>query len=80
MRPELLSESIQDYLKEIFKLLSEGEKATTTAIARRMGVSAPSVTSMLKKLAALGLVAHEPYRGGGKLAFRRPPSAHGRGV
>lgn len=63
MRPELLSESIQDYLKEIFKLLSEGEKATTTAIARRMGVSAPSVTSMLKKLAALGLVAHEPYRG-----------------
>src|SRR5947208_2921231 len=63
MRPELLSDAIQDYLKEIYKLASEGERVTTTAVARRMGVSAPSVTSMLKKLAALGLVEHEPYRG-----------------
>jgi DtxR family Mn-dependent transcriptional regulator len=63
MRPELLSDAIQDYLKEMYKLASEGERVTTTAVARRMGVSAPSVTSMLKKLAALGLVEHEPYRG-----------------
>ena len=63
VRPELLSESIQDYLKEIYKLASEGERPTTSAIARQMCVSAPSVTSMLKKLAALGLVVHEPYRG-----------------
>jgi DtxR family Mn-dependent transcriptional regulator len=63
VRPELLSESIQDYLKEIYKLASEGERPTTSAIARQMRVSAPSVTSMLKKLAALGLVVHEPYRG-----------------
>lgn len=63
MRPELLSESIQDYLKEIYKLAVGGERATTTAIARRLGVSAPSVTAMLKKLAVLGLVVHEPYHG-----------------
>ena len=63
MRPELLSESIQDYLKEIFKLLADGERATTNVIARRLGVSAPSVSAMVKKLAALDLVVHEPYRG-----------------
>ena len=63
MRPELLSDAIQDYLKEIYKLAGEVDRVTTNAVARRMGVSAPSVTSMLKKLAALGLVVHEPYRG-----------------
>jgi DtxR family Mn-dependent transcriptional regulator len=58
-----LSAAIQDYLKEIYKLESEGTRPTTTAIARRMGVAPSSVTSMLKKLAALGLVEHSPYRG-----------------
>ena len=58
-----LSDAIQDYLKEIYKLQSEGTKPTTTAIARRLGVAPSSVTSMLKKLAALGLAEHSPYRG-----------------
>jgi DtxR family Mn-dependent transcriptional regulator len=58
-----LSEAIQDYLKEIYKLISSGERATTTALARRMDVAPSSVTSMLKKLAALGLAIHRPYRG-----------------
>ncbi len=58
-----LSAAIQDYLKEIYKLQSEGTKPTTTAIARRLGVAPSSVTSMLKKLAVLGLAEHSPYRG-----------------
>jgi DtxR family transcriptional regulator, Mn-dependent transcriptional regulator len=58
-----LSEAIQDYLKEIYKLLAAGERATTTAIARQLGVAPSSATSMLKKLAALGLAQHAPYRG-----------------
>jgi DtxR family transcriptional regulator, Mn-dependent transcriptional regulator len=58
-----LSAAIQDYLKEIYKLQAEGERATTSAIARRMGVAPSSVTSMLKKLAVLGLAEHAPYRG-----------------
>jgi DtxR family Mn-dependent transcriptional regulator len=58
-----LSETAQDYLKEIYKLQSESGRAATSAIAERVGVAAPSVTAMLKKLAALGLVEHEPYRG-----------------
>ena len=63
MSKPVLSIAIQDYLKEIYKLQASGERATTTAIARRIGVAPSSVTSMLKKLAALGLVEHAPYRG-----------------
>src|SRR5437016_4770618 len=58
-----LSQTAQDYLKEIYKLQAEGSRAATSAIAERLGVAAPSVTAMLKKLAALGLVEHEPYHG-----------------
>jgi len=58
-----LSAAIQDYLKEIYKLEAEGTRPTTSAIARRIGVAPSSVTSMLKKLAALGLAEHSPYRG-----------------
>ena len=58
-----LSAAIQDYLKEIYKLQVEGERPTTSAIARRMGVAPSSVTSMLKKLTVLGLADHAPYRG-----------------
>jgi DtxR family Mn-dependent transcriptional regulator len=58
-----LSVAIQDYLKEIYKLQAAGERATTTAIAKRVEVAPSSVTSMLKKLAALGLAEHAPYRG-----------------
>jgi DtxR family transcriptional regulator, Mn-dependent transcriptional regulator len=58
-----LSEAIQDYVKEIYKLQASGERATTSAIARSMHVAQSSATSMVKKLAALGLVEHAPYRG-----------------
>ncbi|HEU4451319.1 MAG TPA: metal-dependent transcriptional regulator [Gaiellaceae bacterium] len=58
-----LSAAIQDYLKEIYKLQSEGTRPTTSAIARRLGVAPSSATSMVKKLAVLGLAEHAPYRG-----------------
>jgi DtxR family Mn-dependent transcriptional regulator len=58
-----LSVAIQDYLKGIYKLQASGQRATTTALAREMGVAPSSATSMVKKLAALGLVEHAPYRG-----------------
>jgi DtxR family transcriptional regulator, Mn-dependent transcriptional regulator len=58
-----LSVAIQDYLKEIYKIQAAEERPTTTAIARCMGVAPSSATSMVKKLAALGLVEHAPYRG-----------------
>src|SRR3954451_3616549 len=56
--------AIEDYAKAIFSLEERGTGAvTTTALADRLGVTAGSVSAMLKKLDAAGLVAHEPYRG-----------------
>ena len=57
-----LTDAMQDYVKEIYKLRLEGKRATTSAIAERMGVRPPSVTAMLKRLSALGLAEHAPYR------------------
>ena len=58
-----MSSAVQDYLKAIYALESGGERATTSALAERMGVSAPSATAMTKRLAELGLVERAPYRG-----------------
>jgi DtxR family Mn-dependent transcriptional regulator len=58
-----LTEAIQHYLREIYKLGADGERVSTNAVARGQGVSAASASAMVKKLAALGLVEHEPYRG-----------------
>ena len=60
---EPLSESIQHYLREIYKLNSEDGKVTVTALARRLNVSDPSASAMVKKLTALSLARHERYRG-----------------
>jgi DNA-binding MarR family transcriptional regulator len=54
---------MEDYLKVIFALEREEGRVTTQAIAERLGVQSPSVTNMLKRLAALHLVEHQPYRG-----------------
>ena len=58
-----LTVAVQDYLKAIYALESAGERVTTSALAARMGVSAPSATAMTKRLAELGLVERSPYRG-----------------
>ena len=58
-----LSSASEDYLKGIYALESDGVRATTSALAARMGVSAPSATAMTKRLAELGLVERAPYRG-----------------
>ena len=56
------SPAVEDYAKAIYALEAQGE-VTTTALAERMRVTPGSVSAMLKKLDAAGLVAHEPYRG-----------------
>jgi DtxR family Mn-dependent transcriptional regulator len=62
----LLTESIEDYLVTIYRLSrnKDQERVTTSSIAEALGVSAPSVTSMIqKKLVGLGLVDYERHRG-----------------
>jgi DtxR family Mn-dependent transcriptional regulator len=46
-------------LKTIFKMGGHGEPATTSALAQRLGVTAPSVSVMLKRLTAHGLVERD---------------------
>ena len=55
--------AVEDYLKAIYALGRAGEPATTSALAARLDVAPASVTGMLKKLAASGLVEHEKYQG-----------------
>ncbi len=59
----MITQAIEDYLKAIYKLGRGGEPVSTSALAERLNVSPASVTNMVKKLAAMNLLAHEPYRG-----------------
>jgi DtxR family transcriptional regulator, Mn-dependent transcriptional regulator len=47
-----LTFSIQDYLKKIYELTDDGQPASTTALAARLGIAPASVTGMVQKLAA----------------------------
>ncbi len=58
-----LSDAVQDYLREIYKLQLEHGQVKTSTLAMRMGVTPPSATAMMKKLASRGLVEHQPYHG-----------------
>lgn len=58
-----LTRSMEDHVKAIFEVLEHDERATTSAVARRLRVASSSVTAMIRRLAALGLVTHEPYQG-----------------
>ena len=57
------SESVEEYVEGIFRLQKEVDKVSTGEIATYMCVSAGSATTMVKKLAEMGLVFHEPYQG-----------------
>ena len=54
---------MQDYLKTIFQIGEGTGRVTTNALADMLGVTAASVTGMLKKLADMKLVEYEPYQG-----------------
>lgn len=59
------SEAVEDYAKAIYSLQrrAAGDVVSTNDLAERMGVTAPSASAMLKKLADQGLVDYEPYHG-----------------
>jgi DtxR family Mn-dependent transcriptional regulator len=63
MAKPALTDAIQDYLKALYHLQHDSERVSVTALAREQGVAAASASGMVKKLAALGLVEHAPYRG-----------------
>lgn len=59
----VLSQAVEDYLKAIYTLEAEGNKATTTKIAESLEVSSASATNMVKRLSEMGLVDYESYKG-----------------
>lgn len=60
------SQSVEDYLKTIYKLESEATKekgVSTSQLAEHMGVANASVTNMLKRLSEMKMVEYESYYG-----------------
>ena len=52
----------EDYLKTIYAHTEwQNEPITPSTLAARLGVAPSSVTEMVKKLAAAGLISHVPY-------------------
>ena len=63
--PEILTQSIQDYLKHIYKLNENGDAASTNDLATRLNIAPASVTGMLQKLANSkpALVLYKKHQG-----------------
>ncbi|HEY4659448.1 MAG TPA: metal-dependent transcriptional regulator, partial [Gemmatimonadaceae bacterium] len=58
-----LTRQAEDYLKAIYELERRGVPAGTNDIAEELGIAAPSASGMIRRLARLGLVTVERYRG-----------------
>ncbi|MBK1881175.1 transcriptional regulator MntR [Luteolibacter pohnpeiensis] len=54
---------MDDYLEQILHLIEEKGYARAVDISKNLGISQASVTNMLQRLHAEGLVNHEKYRG-----------------
>ncbi|HVW19314.1 MAG TPA: metal-dependent transcriptional regulator [Solirubrobacteraceae bacterium] len=74
--PTTFSSSVEDYVKAIYSLTRHDATASTSDVAERLGISAGSVSTMVKRMDAAGLVEHVAYRGvkltdeGERLALR----------
>lgn len=59
----MISHSVEEYLEAIYFFNEKRELAKNADLAKRLNVSPPSVTQMIKRLADEGLVKHQPYKG-----------------
>jgi DtxR family transcriptional regulator, Mn-dependent transcriptional regulator len=53
----------EDYLKALYLLRGDERPVPTRDLAQRLGISSPSVSEMVTRLSAQGLVEHDRYRG-----------------
>jgi DtxR family transcriptional regulator, Mn-dependent transcriptional regulator len=58
-----MSSSTQEYLEALYTLTQNGKKAGTTELSKKLGISAASVTEMLKKLSEMGYINYSRYQG-----------------
>jgi DtxR family transcriptional regulator, Mn-dependent transcriptional regulator len=59
----MVTQSVEDYLKAIYKLANDSENVTTSAIAARVKTTPAAVTKMMRHLQKLNLATYTPYRG-----------------
>jgi Mn-dependent DtxR family transcriptional regulator len=57
------SVAMDDYLEQILHLIEAKGYARAVDVSKNLGISQASVTNMLQRLDAEGLVKHEKYRG-----------------
>jgi DtxR family Mn-dependent transcriptional regulator len=62
-RRTTFTRSQEDYLKALFLLHGDVRPVPTGDLASRLGISSPSVSEMVSRLSAQGLVEHDRYRG-----------------
>jgi DtxR family Mn-dependent transcriptional regulator len=62
-RPRALSRAQEDYLKVLYNLHGDQRSVPTRDLAHRLSISSPSVSEMVTRLSAKGLVEHDRYRG-----------------
>jgi DtxR family Mn-dependent transcriptional regulator len=62
-RRSTFTRSQQDYLKALYQLHGDQRPVPTRELAQRLGISSPSVSEMVTRLSAQGLVEHDRYRG-----------------
>jgi DtxR family transcriptional regulator, Mn-dependent transcriptional regulator len=62
-RRSSFTRSQQDYLKALYLLRGDQRPVPTRDLAQRLGISSPSVSEMVARLTAQGLVEHDKYRG-----------------
>ena len=60
-----LSPAAQDTLKFVYLLRRRTGNANNQALAEKLNVKPATITKMLKRLASLGFISYEPYRGAG---------------
>lgn len=60
---DTFTRSQEDYLKALYQLGGDNKPVPTSDLARRLGISSPSVSEMVTRLSAQGLVEHDRYRG-----------------
>ncbi len=58
----MISISNEDFLKQIYMLKSLGQKASTSALSKKLGISNAAVTDMSRKLDQQGYVNYRKYR------------------
>lgn len=60
-RKKILTPALEDYLTVIYEIQQKQPAARISTIARKVGVSLPSVTNAVRRLADLGYVEYEKY-------------------